>query len=192
MEEAVTRGVRVRATTLYAPEASRSNSLVFTYRYAERLPNLSLTCAPGLAPWLLFVLRGDVKPQTPQSTVSCSCPCTPPTRVINSQNPLPGLLPRCCLPEADECITCPLPTCISGMSLTLCACSIRFSLLPEERQAEHWPATAGAFYPLTSCQLISRHWIIRDAAGRQTDEVHGKGHMVWGPGAAPGRSSRLQ
>ncbi|KAJ9529350.1 hypothetical protein QJQ45_013765, partial [Haematococcus lacustris] len=52
--------------------------------------------------------------------------------------------------------------------------SIRFALLSVEEQRELWPAAAGPFVPMTSCQLRARHWIMRDGAGRQKDEVRGE------------------
>ena len=53
------------------------------------------------------------------------------------------------------------------------AYSIRMSLLPEEQQRDHWPATLGPFRPLSSCQLKARHWVMRDTAGEVVDEVRG-------------------
>ena len=53
----------------------------------------------------------------------------------------------------------------------LFAYSIGFSLLPTEEQAAHWPATAGLPHAVLRCQLMTRHWVIRDGAGHQVDEV---------------------
>lgn len=53
-------------------------------------------------------------------------------------------------------------------------CSVRFSLLGEASQAAAWPATAGAFRPLASVQLRSRHWVIRDGRGEVDSEVRGE------------------
>lgn len=56
----------------------------------------------------------------------------------------------------------------------LFAYSIGFSLLPTEEQRAHWPATAGAPHAVLRCQLLSRHWVIRDGEGNQVDEVRGE------------------
>ena len=61
----------------------------------------------------------------------------------------------------------PPPPCILSYS-------VRMSLLPREQQLAAWPATAGLPRALTSCQLMTRHWIIRDGEGRQVDEVRGE------------------
>lgn len=53
--------------------------------------------------------------------------------------------------------------------------SIRFSLLPPDDQVAHWPATAGLPRALESCQLLARHWVIRDEHGAVKDEVRGEG-----------------
>jgi len=67
--------------------------------------------------------------------------------------------------------------------------SVQFSLLPVEEQQASWPADAGPFSPITSVQLQSRHWIIRDQTGEITQDIHGDGvigrHPILAPGIQP-------
>jgi hypothetical protein len=118
----------------------------------------------------------------PQPMLSCRASLKPHAM------PAGGSAPPCysCSPVVNLALSCEV--CPHPHAWLLRARSIRFSLLPEDSQAEHWPATAGPFHPLTSCQLMSRHWVIRDAAGTQTDEVQGRagagGAGVWGEGCA--------
>jgi hypothetical protein len=123
----------------------------------------------------------------PQPMLSCRASLKPHAM------PAGGSAPPCysCSPVANLALSCEV--CPHPHAWLLRARSIRFSLLPEDSQAEHWPATAGPFHPLTSCQLMSRHWVIRDAAGTQTDEVQGRagagGAGVWARGARISRRS---
>mmetsp|Transcript_7207 Transcript_7207/g.15734 ORF Transcript_7207/g.15734 Transcript_7207/m.15734 type:complete len:446 (+) Transcript_7207:122-1459(+) len=64
--------------------------------------------------------------------------------------------------------------------------SIRFSLLPHDEQRQHWPATAGPPRVLDSCQLMTRHWIIRNAEGEEIDEVRGEAVVGKFPLLRPG------
>ncbi len=50
------------------------------------------------------------------------------------------------------------------------AYSIRFTLLPVEEQLRLSPQAQ----PLTSAQLLSRHWVILDERGQCTDTVEGE------------------
>lgn len=50
------------------------------------------------------------------------------------------------------------------------AYSIRFTLLPEEEQLAACPGAR----PVTSAQLLSRHWVILDERGLCTDTVEGE------------------
>ena len=52
---------------------------------------------------------------------------------------------------------------------------MEFYLLSEEEQREAWPASKGAFVPMTSVQLGAREWFIRDAHGDVVDHVQGQG-----------------
>lgn len=49
-------------------------------------------------------------------------------------------------------------------------CSTTLALLSEKEQRE-----CGVAQPVKSVQLKSRHWIIRNAAGAQIDEIAGEG-----------------
>ena len=66
---------------------------------------------------------------------------------------------------------------------------MQFSLLPVEEQQASWLADAGPFSPITSVQLQSRHWIIRDQTGEITQDIHGDGvigrHPILAPGIQP-------
>ncbi|CAL8471143.1 g10685 [Coccomyxa elongata] len=62
---------------------------------------------------------------------------------------------------------------MSGRRYTF-AYSIRFELLSEDEQREAWPPSAGLFYPLSSVQLRSRHWVIRNAASQVEHVVNGE------------------
>ncbi|DBA73013.1 hypothetical protein WJX79_006040 [Trebouxia sp. C0005] len=67
--------------------------------------------------------------------------------------------------------------------------NVQFSLLPVEEQQASWPADAGPFSPITSVQLQTRHWIIRDQTGEITQDIHGDGvigrHPILAPGGTP-------
>lgn len=64
---------------------------------------------------------------------------------------------------------------------------VQFSLLSVEEQAACWPASAGPFIsPVTSVQLQTRHWIIRDQNGEVTEDVAGDGVIGRYPILVPG------
>lgn len=66
-------------------------------------------------------------------------------------------------------------------------CRVQFSLLSVEEQAACWPASAGPFIsPVTSVQLQTRHWIIRDQNGEVTEDVAGDGVIGRYPILVPG------
>ena len=71
-----------------------------------------------------------------------------------------------------------------------CGCSVEFSLLPVAEQLASWPADAGPFRPITSVQLQTRHWIVRDSTGEVAQDIRGDGvvgrHPILLPGLQPG------
>lgn len=67
-------------------------------------------------------------------------------------------------------------------------CSVQFSLLPSDQQKETWSQTDGPYVrPITSVQLQTRHWIIKDESGEITSEVRGEGVIGEFPILVPGR-----
>jgi len=89
-----------------------------------------------------------------------------------------GVMVRATVLYAPEVVGGPIPGIFSY--------SIRFSLLSESDQLAHWPATAGPFRRMTSVQLQTRHWIIRDQNGLPVDEVQGDGVIGKFPILTPG------
>lgn len=115
----VTRGVRIRATVLYAPEVGVSSRHTFA------------------AVCFIATLCFDPRPLQPTSSASDVDLCMLQADLlfsaqvgVGSRHTLPGMFTY----------------------------SIRFSLLPEDEQRVHWPATAGPYRMLTSVQLHTRHW----------------------------------
>lgn len=73
-------------------------------------------------------------------------------------------------------------------------CSLEFSLLSVEEQEACWPDNAGPFIsPVTSVQLQTRNWIIRDQTGEVTQYIRGDGvigrHPILVPGMQPGHDA---
>ena len=67
-------------------------------------------------------------------------------------------------------------------------CSVEFSLLPPDEQKETWSQTDGPYMrPITSVQLQTRHWIMKDESGEVTSEVRGEGVIGEFPILVPGR-----
>lgn len=68
----------------------------------------------------------------------------------------------------------------------LFAYSIRFSLQDAATQLAALPPGASVVQTVSRCQLMSRHWVIRDERGEVADEVRaGRGGMAW-PGVCSG------
>lgn len=67
-------------------------------------------------------------------------------------------------------------------------CSVEFFLLPLDKQKAIWSQTDGPYVrPITSVQLQTRHWIMKDESGEVTSEVRGEGVIGEFPTLVPGR-----
>ena len=70
----------------------------------------------------------------------------------------------------------------------LTCCSVEFFLLPLDKQKETWSESDGPYVrPISSVQLQTRHWIMKDESGEVTSEVRGEGVIGEFPTLVPGR-----
>jgi len=147
MVSEVTRGVRIRATVVHAPEKGGALGL-FAYRYVNVcMYLLSYICTRKLCCPVQLVRAGAVS----FTSISSS---TAWTTLSKGQKAVTGFALTCVLMRWHT-HTHPW------------TCSIRFSLLPEEEQLVHWPATAGGHVnfhlPLVSCcSGRSFNWLYDD------------------------------
>eukprot|EP00798_Chlamydomonas_sp_ICE-L_P004585 gene4585-14770_t len=121
-----------------------------------------------------------------ESTSICLFPLQPPIMVSEVTRGVQVRATTLFVPEMSVRATTLFVPEMSVSDNLLFTYSIRYSLLEPDEQLKYWPATAGPPRSLASCQLLNRHWIIKDAAGKVADEVEGPGVIGKYPILKPG------
>mmetsp|Transcript_9201 Transcript_9201/g.16161 ORF Transcript_9201/g.16161 Transcript_9201/m.16161 type:complete len:564 (-) Transcript_9201:1093-2784(-) len=164
---AVTRGVRVCATTLFAPEVSDAGRTMFTY--SIRFSLLTEEQQQGLIDETLT--QSDVGP--PPAIISNS--------LMGAAPALPGRSPMVTALSSSPAASNHSNT-ESGFGGGATGSNVG-TVNRENKQTGLSRVPGGV---VRRCQLVTRHWVIKNAAGQQTDEVRGEGVVGKYPVLVPG------